>query len=193
MRAGKIAACSEELSMMGHTPSIFSKRGHIGNGSRKDAHPILVATPCRPPPHENNGFRSRTTGLEIRYRIHESKTYGITQQLSVVVGNREHNPGEAKNAGNDAEPNIPMGNRPSNSVLCRKRYQGLKCPTDLDLLIHPGDERGTVAIDVQDRRIHEFNVLQVEVQQEAMMVVPSQNLVHPGNASELCRLGIGSA
>ena len=52
----------------------------------------------------------------------------------------------------------------------QKRYQGLKGPTGLDLLIHPGDERGNVAIDVQDRRIREFDVLQVEVQQEAMMV-----------------------
>jgi hypothetical protein len=32
----------------------------------------------------------------------------------------------------------------------------LKGPTGLDLLIHPGDERGNVAIDVQDRRIREL-------------------------------------
>ena len=46
----------------------------------------------------------------------------------------------------------------------------LKGPTGLHLLIHPGDERGNVPIDVLDRRIRELDVLQVEVQQEAMMV-----------------------
>ena len=30
----------------------------------------------------------------------------------------------------------------------QKRYQGLKGPTGLGLLIHPGDERGNVAIDI---------------------------------------------
>jgi hypothetical protein len=30
--------------------------GHIGNGSRKGARPILVAAPCRPPAHEENGL-----------------------------------------------------------------------------------------------------------------------------------------
>jgi hypothetical protein len=37
-------------------------------------------------------------------------------------------------------------------------------------LIHPGNERSNVAIDVLDRGIGEVNVLQVKVQQETVMI-----------------------
>jgi hypothetical protein len=55
----------------------------------------------------------------------------------------------------------------------QKQNQALKGGpglTRLHLLIHPGDECGNVAIDVLNRHIGELDMLQVEVQQEAMMV-----------------------
>jgi hypothetical protein len=42
--------------------------------------------------------------------------------------------------------------------------------TGLHLLIHPGNERSNVAIDVLDRGIGEVDVLQVKVQQETVMI-----------------------
>jgi hypothetical protein len=42
--------------------------------------------------------------------------------------------------------------------------------TRLHLLIHPGNEHGNVAIDILDRGIGEVDVLQVKMQQEAMII-----------------------
>jgi len=53
----------------------------------------------------------------------------------------------------------------------QQRNQALKGGlTGLDLPIHPGDERGNVAIDVLDPGVRELNVLHVKVEKEAMMI-----------------------
>jgi hypothetical protein len=51
--------------------------GHIGNGSRKGARPILVATPCRPPAHEENGLSEAGEETIIVDMIIEEPVPGI--------------------------------------------------------------------------------------------------------------------
>jgi hypothetical protein len=95
MRAGKIAGMFRRTFYDGTYSIDIFEAGHIGNGSRKGARPILVAAPCRPPAHEENGLSEAGEETIIVDMIIEEPVPGVVDTCPFRIFKLERTDDEA--------------------------------------------------------------------------------------------------